>query len=81
MVAKIWTEDSSGKKGEAPGKGGFDVPSGGRIHLQVPGSGGFGDVRDRNIESIKEDIIDGYISEEAAEKDYGVKDIKKLMKK
>jgi N-methylhydantoinase B len=64
----------------APGKGGFDVPSGGRIHLHVPGSGGYGVPRDRDIESIKNDLLDGYVSEGAAKKDYGIKDIKALWK-
>ncbi len=43
LAAKIWTEAPNGDKGIAPGKGGFDVPNGGQIHLRVPGSGGFGD--------------------------------------
>ncbi|MBH68900.1 MAG: 5-oxoprolinase [Rhodospirillaceae bacterium] len=76
MVAKIWTEDAGGKIGIAPGKGGFDVPSGGKIHLQVPGSGGFGDVKQRSIEAIRADMVDGYITQEAAIKVYGVTDIK-----
>ena len=36
LAAKIWTEALNGDKGIAPGKGGFDVPNGGQIHLRVP---------------------------------------------
>ena len=81
LVAKIWTEAPNGDKGIAPGKGGFDVPNGGQIHLRVPGSGGFGDPSERDINAIKEDVLDGYISEEAAETHYGVKNIWHLIDK
>ena len=81
LAAKIWTEAANGEKGIAPGKGGFDVPNGGQIHLRVPGSGGFGDPSERDINAIKEDVLDGYISEEAAETHYGVKNIWHLIDK
>ena len=81
LAAKIWTEAPNGDKGIAPGKGGFDVPNGGQIHLRVPGSGGFGDPSERDIDAIKEDVLDGYISEEAADTHYGVKNIRYLVDK
>lgn len=81
LAAKIWTEAPNGDKGIAPGKGGFDVPNGGQIHLRVPGSGGFGDPSERDINAIKEDVLDGYISEEAAKTQYGVKNIRYLVDK
>ena len=81
LAAKIWTEAPNGDKGIAPGKGGFDVPNGGQIHLRVPGSGGFGDPSERDINAIKEDVLDGYISEEAAATHYGVKNIWHLIDK
>ena len=81
LATKIWTEAPNGDKGIAPGKGGFDVPNGGQIHLRVPGSGGFGDPSERDINAIKEDVLDGYISEEAAETHYGVKNIRHLIDK
>ena len=81
LAAKIWTEAPNGDKGIAPGKGGFDVPNGGQIHLRVPGSGGFGDPSERDINAIKEDVLDGYISKEAAETHYGVKNIRHLIDK
>lgn len=81
LAAKIWTEAPNGNKGIAPGKGGFDVPNGGQIHLRVPGSGGFGDPSERDINAIKQDVLDGYISEEAAKTQYGVKNIRNLVDK
>ena len=81
LAAKIWTEAPNGDKGIAPGKGGLDVPNGGQIHLRVPGSGGFGDPSERDINAIEEDVLDGYISEEAAETHYGVKNIWHLIDK
>ena len=81
LAAKIWTEAPNGNKGIAPGKGGFDVPNGGQIHLRVPGSGGFGDPSERDVNAIKQDVLDGYVSEEAAKTQYGVKNIRNLVDK
>ena len=81
LAAKIWTEAPNGNKGIAPGKGGFDVPNGGQIHLRVPGSGGFGDPYERDVNAIKQDVLDGYVSEEAAKTQYGVKNIRNLVDK
>lgn len=81
LAAKIWTEAPNGAIGTAPGKGGFDVPNGGQIHLRVPGSGGFGNPSERDANAIKEDVLDGYISEEGAEMHYGVKNIRQLIDK
>jgi N-methylhydantoinase B len=41
------------------------------IKLSLPGGGGFGDARKRDREAILDDILDGYISPEVAERDYG----------
>ena len=73
FAAKIWTEAPNGEIGVAPGKGGFDVPNGGQIHLRVPGSGGYGNPSKRDPNAIKEDVLDEYVSEEAAQMHYGVK--------
>ena len=73
FTAKIWTEAPNGELGVAPGKGGFDVPNGGQIHLRVPGSGGYGNPSKRDPNAIKEDVLDEYVSEEAAQMHYGVK--------
>ena len=48
---------------------------------EISGSGGFGDPSERDINAIKEDVLDGYISEEAAKTQYGVKNIRYLIDK
>ena len=41
------------------------------ITLSLPGGGGFGDVKNRARQAILDDILDGYITSEVAERDYG----------
>jgi N-methylhydantoinase B len=36
------------------------------------GGGGYGDPLDRDDERVRVDVLDGYVSREAAERDYGV---------
>ena len=60
-----------------PSKGGFSVPAGARIIMEAPGSGGYGPPARRDRERLRADLIDGYVTDEAAKRDYGV-DPKKL---
>jgi N-methylhydantoinase B len=41
------------------------------VTLQIPGGGGFGDPKCRAGEAIRNDILDGYVTVEAARRDYG----------
>ena len=43
-----------------------------RVLLAQPGGGGYGDPKERDRASVLEDLRQGYISIEAAERDYGV---------
>ena len=43
-----------------------------RVQLNLPGGGGFGDPRQRAPEQVLNDVVNGYISIEAAARDYGV---------
>src|SRR6266567_1440240 len=45
---------------------------GDRVQLNPPGGGGFGDPFRRPLELVLNDVIDGYVSLEAADRDYGV---------
>ena len=36
------------------------------------GGGGWGDPTERDPERVREDVLDGYVTKEAAERDYGV---------
>ncbi len=42
------------------------------VHLNNPGGGGYGDPFCRDPERVREDVIAGYVSPEAAARDYGV---------
>lgn len=44
-----------------PSKGAFDVPAGGQVILEAPGSGGYGDAAERAKSAAKDDIENGYI--------------------
>jgi N-methylhydantoinase B len=46
--------------------------AGERIRLETPGGGGFGLPADRQPDRIKRDLRLGYISREAAARDYGI---------
>ncbi|MCX6049249.1 MAG: hydantoinase B/oxoprolinase family protein [Chloroflexi bacterium] len=43
-----------------------------RVHLNPPGGGGYGDPFTRAPARVLDDVVDGYVSLEAAERDYGV---------
>jgi N-methylhydantoinase B/oxoprolinase/acetone carboxylase alpha subunit len=46
----------------------------------TPGSGGFGPVAERDRGAIARDLLDGYVSAEAAERDYHIADPQALQK-
>jgi N-methylhydantoinase B len=48
------------------------LESGDVVELYTGGGGGFGDPRERDPARVLADIVDGYVSREAAERDYGV---------
>jgi N-methylhydantoinase B len=50
----------------------FDLEPGESFHHLAGGGGGFGDPLEREPERVVDDVLDGYISVEAAARDYGV---------
>jgi N-methylhydantoinase B len=48
------------------------VAGGGVVELRTGGGGGFGDPLEREPERVREDVLDGYVSIEAAARAYGV---------
>lgn len=54
-----------------PSKGAFAAPAGSVIDMITPGSGGFGPVVERNPAAIGIDLLNGYVSAAAAQRDYG----------
>jgi len=47
------------------------VPAGDRVVVSMPGGGGMGSPTQRDAEAIRRDIRLGYITEEAAQREYG----------
>ena len=53
-------------------KGTQSIPSGDRLHLEMPGGGGYGDPLRRDPERVAIDVRDGMVSARAALEHYGV---------
>ncbi|MDQ7828622.1 MAG: hydantoinase B/oxoprolinase family protein [Armatimonadota bacterium] len=59
--------------GERPNpKARIDLRPGQLIHLHLPGGGGYGDPYTRDPERVRQDVAAGYVTPEAAARDYGV---------
>ena len=43
------------------------------VTLDIPGGGGFGDPARRSRDAIRDDVLDGYVTAEAALRDYGTR--------
>jgi N-methylhydantoinase B len=50
----------------------FPLPAGSIVELRTGGGGGFGDARERDAERVRADVHDGFVTAEAAKRDYGV---------
>jgi len=48
------------------------IPSGDRVIVEMPGGGGMGPVAERDLDAVRRDVRMGYLSKEAAKRDYGV---------
>ena len=70
-AARIWITLPDGTSRPVTSKGAFIAPSGSLLTIDVPGSGGFGPPAERDRAALREDVIDGYVSQESADRDYG----------
>jgi N-methylhydantoinase B len=68
--ARIEMTPPHGNPQKPNSKGGFLVPPGGRVVIEAPGSGGFGDPAARDRARLSEDLADGYVTPAAARRDY-----------
>lgn len=59
-------------QGKMRGKGKQFVPHGQRVLLGFPGGAGYGAPAQRDIGAVKRDLAQGYISADAARRDYGL---------
>jgi 5-oxoprolinase (ATP-hydrolysing)/N-methylhydantoinase B len=64
-VARAFNKRSSSKYAN------IVIRPGDRVHLIAPGGGGYGDPVQRDPAAIREDILEGYVSRQKAEADYG----------
>ena len=53
------------------GKGLQAIDPGDALILELPGGGGYGDPKTRSPAAIERDLLEGYVTREAAERDYG----------
>lgn len=51
---------------------GISLKQGQRVHLESPGGGGYGPAFERQPDAVRADVRAGYVSREAALRDYGV---------
>ena len=72
-VSHITMRDKEGNQSAVAGKGPpFPIGDGSEIWYDVAGSGGYGNPKERDPEAVRHDVINEYVSEEAAAQDYGV---------
>ncbi len=45
---------------------------GAHVQLNLPGGGGYGNPLQRSVDLVLNDVVNGYVSLEAAEREYGV---------
>jgi N-methylhydantoinase B len=50
-----------------------DLKAGDVVHVNLPGGGGYGDPFERDVQRVLWDVIEGYITPDEAEKNYGVR--------
>jgi N-methylhydantoinase B len=70
--ARVSLQTPDGNIRELVSKGGFAAPADSCILFEVPGAGGYGPVEARDLEQLKDDVKNGYVSVEGAKRDYGV---------
>ncbi|MEM9170060.1 MAG: hydantoinase B/oxoprolinase family protein [Pseudomonadota bacterium] len=61
---------ADGAQGKRPGMGRIDVPAGARLVIDTPGGGGVGPPAKRDPAQLRADVVNGYVSAEAAARDY-----------
>lgn len=67
FVIKAGTPDER----ETPASGRFDLKAGDRFYLESAGGGGYGDPATREKARITRDIAEGFVTPDAAKRDYG----------
>jgi 5-oxoprolinase (ATP-hydrolysing) len=66
-TGRVYLQDGK----ELGGMGRDVVPPDGRLVLETPGGGGLGDPAERDASEVRDDVLNGYVSEKAAREVYG----------
>ena len=66
-VSELFGKPSPSKFANVP------IARGDRIRISSPGGGGWGDPAERDRQSVVDDVLDGWITSEEAERIYGVR--------
>ncbi|MGA0796356.1 MAG: hydantoinase B/oxoprolinase family protein [Quisquiliibacterium sp.] len=68
--------DTTGRTRRLPSKGATEIlRRGDRVSINPAGGGGYGDPAQRDRNALVADLLDGYVSRQAAERLYGVSDL------
>lgn len=78
-AAAVTLTTPDGQSRELRSKGAFQAPGGSVIDMITPGSGGFGSPSRRAADSVAQDLLDGYVTADAARRDYGVGNPEELL--
>ncbi len=70
-TSRCYIKLPGGTKQIMPGKFTREVPAGTTVTLETAGGGGFGHPHNRSPDAVRRDVLDGLVSREAAERDYG----------
>ena len=73
-----FTIEEGGETRKIPSKYTGRIEGRGILRIKTPGGGGFGDPRERDIKALKRDLVDGKISSQRIEADYGVEILRKV---
>ena len=73
-AATVTLTTPDGATRHLPSKGAFAAQAGSVVDMITPGSGGFGPPTERAPAAIGRDLLDGYVSDAAAQRDYGIAD-------
>jgi N-methylhydantoinase B len=69
--ARLWLELPDGGRRALISKGAFSAPADALLVLETPGAGGYGPPEAREPARLRDDLIDGYVTDAAAARDYG----------
>lgn len=71
-LATVLQDPGTGKERKLHSKGITWIPQGAVVRFQTSGAGGYGPPQDREPEAVRSDVIDGFVSRDRAESEYGV---------